>query len=254
MKFLKKVPTWAWLIIEFVSLILRNLYSTIAFQYTQEDINELNSLYAASGINANISPVAMTVVDCILTGLFLMLAFEILTSLVYTLLLRRGYVNINREEFKYDLRISHIAAAVVIGLLSMIYFAIPKEVVLYFEEPVAFAINTISVVLCAAFCAKKWFLPTRRAAGYMQAWILYFVVSGVMYIGLVASLLFLGEVVTNMIAEIVLACLVVVIAPLSLIPYFNLKKIDELTLASIRAEQNFETEKPEEEIFKDLGL
>ncbi len=252
MEKLKKIPTWAWLIIEFLALIIRELYSTIAYAYTAEDAAEFNAIYLDLGFGVNVAPITLTIFDCIIFALLSMLVFEFLASLVYALLLRRGYVNVNREDFKRNLRFYHIIAAVAIGVISMIYFAIPKEYVEYFASPIDYTINSVAYVLCAYFSAKQWFLPTKRAAAYRQAWMLYFIVTGVLYLGSMVGLLALGSQVYEIITEIVLSVNVIIIAPLALIPYFSLKKLDELTIETIRKDNPQYQEK--EEIFKDLGL
>ncbi len=247
---LKKIPTSVWLIIEFFALIFRELYSTIATAYTAEEAAEFNAMYAEMGFTINVAPLTLTIFDCVIFGLISLLIFEVISSIFYALLLRRGLMQVNREEFKFSLRLYHIFAALVIGVISMIYFAIPMTYVAYISGAIGFTLNATSVVLCAWQFSKEWFAPKRRAYGYKYCWMLYFVVSGVLYVGSMVGLLLVGYAVTEMIAEIVLAVNVVLVAPLALLPYFSLKKLDETTvLTQAQAEQQ-----EEEEIFRDLGL
>ncbi len=250
MEKLKKLPTAVWLLIEYVALILRELYLTITTAYTAEEAAEFNAIYNEMGFAINIAPVTLTIVDCIVLGLVSMLIFEVITSIFYALLLRRGLVQVNREEFKFSLRIYHIMAAIAIGIVSMIYFAIPDAYVAYMSEAIGFTINTAAVVVCAWKYSKDWFAPKRTAIGYRYCWMMYFIVSGVLYLGSMVGLLILGYLVKDIIAEIVLAVNVVILAPLALLPYFSLKKIDETTVLT----QTEAAQQQDEEIFRDLGL
>ncbi len=249
MEKLKKLPTALWLLIEFLALIIRELYFTIADAYTLEEAAEFNASYLELGFDINVAPLTLTIFDCIIFAAVSLLIFEVISSVFYALLIRRGIVQVKREEFKFSLRIYHILAAVVIGVLSMIYFALPEEYVNYISGALSFTINATAMILCAWMYSKQWFALKRRAYGYRYCWAMYFIVCAVMYIGSMVGLLLVGFSVKEIIAEIVLSVNVIIVAPLGLLPYFSLKKLDEITVVD-----SGQAPEEEQEIFRDLGL
>lgn len=273
MQKLNKIPGIVWSLLLMVAYGIKNIYDFVANAFTDADLEEIIQLWQEIGTEMEdgviLSTGLVNAVTVITTVLVSVVIFEIAVYLVHRLLLRRGCIRVNRQEFKARIAFFTICACLVSGVFGAICFAIPDYFVGYIYTAINMTIEVAALVTCFFFSAKEWFFPRRYAKSYLFAWIILYVYLAVVYIANILIDVSVGV----YIGDIVSAVNVLVLAGLSIIPYFVLKKYDlaydEPTIVSVDenalnrtmdGHDDHSDGNPDDkgddkkDIFKDLGL
>lgn len=237
MQKLNKIPGIVWSLLLMVAYGIKNIYDFVANAFTDADLEEIIQLWQEIGTEMEdgviLSTGLVNAVTVITTVLVSVVIFEIAVYIVHRLLLRRGCIRVNRQEFKARIAFFTICACLVSGVFGAICFAIPDYFVGYIYTAINMTIEVAALVACFFFSAKEWFFPRRYAKSYLFAWIILYVYLAVVYIANILIDVSVGI----YIGDIVSAVNVVVLAGLSIIPYFVLKKYDlaydEPTIVSV---------------------
>ncbi len=272
MQKLNKIPGIVWSFLLMIAYGIKNIYDFVANAFTEADLEEIIELWQEIGTDMEDGVILSTglfnAVTVITTVLVSLAVFEVAVFIVHKLLLRRGCIRVNRQEFKARIAFFTICACLVSGVFGAICFAIPKYFVAYIYTAVNMTIEVAALVACFFFSAKEWFFPRRYAKSYLFAWIILYVYLGVVYIANILLDVSSGV----LISDIVSAVNVVVLAGLSIIPYFVLRKYDlaydEPVIVSVdedalngksggsdnRSDDGTDDNDDKKDIFKDLGL
>lgn len=274
MQKLNKIPGIVWSLLLMIAYGIKNIYDFVANAFTDADLEEIIELWQELGTEMEDGVILTTglvnAVTVITTVIVSLVVFEIAVYIVHRLLLRRGCIRVNRQEFKARIAFFTICACLVSGVFGAICFAIPRYFVGYIYTAVNMTIEVAALVACFFFSAKEWFFPRRYAKSYLFAWIILYVYLGVVYIANILLDVSSGV----LIADIVSAVNVLVLAGLSIIPYFVLRKydltyddpvivsVDENALnrtmdggsPSPSEDKSDDNKDDKKDIFKDLGL
>ncbi len=260
MQKLNKIPSAVWSLFVVIAFGIRDIYKFVVSAYTDADAEIFNKQYEELGVEGSVTATTLNITSIVVTLLVSLVVFEIVVFLVHKIMLRRGCIRATRKEFKARIAFFVICASLVSGIFGGICFAIPEEYVAYIYSAIQMAIEVAFLVACFYFSAKEWYFPRRYAKSYLLAWMICFIYLFVVYVGSLLLEIKIGI----SIGSIVSAVNVLILAGLSIIPYFNLKKCDvnydETVVVSVDEDalnNTMDKDKSEEkgdDIFKDLGL
>lgn len=223
MEKLKKIPEWAWILILTVSIALRELYGILTVDYVEllnsyVELSEwLNETYMSVifGISSFVSILVYAAI------------FEIIARVFYAILLRLGIMRIPQVEFVGGMRIFYIIYCLISALISLIYLAIP-DYVGYVSSPINFALSSLILAAFVFVFARKLFEHGKATHAYMTMWSIYFGVHFVFkLITLLTTVFSPTEALALKIAVGVAFGNMVVVALITLIPVYFLKKLDK---------------------------
>lgn len=229
MEKLKKIPEWVWVLALMAAITLKELYGILSVDYAQylKDLGEIYDIYEMTGLlnAANVS--VMFGLSAFLSIVVYAALFEILARVFYSFLLRRGIVRVPQREFVGGMRLFYIIYCLAAALISLIYLAIP-DYVKYVSAPIEFALSSLMLAAFVFVFARKIFMHGRAFQGYFTLWSWYFGINFVLeIISFIVALTAIEAVTADKIAAGVSFGNMIIVAAITLIPLYFLKKLDK---------------------------
>ncbi|HHT84076.1 MAG: hypothetical protein ACOYEC_02740 [Christensenellales bacterium] len=115
---LQKIPVWAWMIFYGIASVFTSLYDLVNLR---SDLVDFFNEFAP-----HLNSLRMLSLAYPLSVLIDIAVFELVAYLVYQLLAGRFFMDINQRNFIFRLRVTMIMANAAIGIVSLLYFALPQ--------------------------------------------------------------------------------------------------------------------------------
>lgn len=229
MEKLKKIPEWAWIVILMAAITLKELYGILTVDYAHY-LAELGEIYDVYDITEMISAANVSLMfgfSAFLSIVVYTAIFELLARIFYSFLLRRGMIRVPQREFVGGMRLFYIIYCLAAALISLIYLAIPDYVV-YVADPIEFALSSLMLAAFLFVFARKIFMHGKAANGYFTLWSWYFILNFVFeIISFIVAFTAANATLAAKIAAGVSMGNMVIVAAITLIPLYFLKKLDK---------------------------
>ncbi|MFW5779974.1 MAG: hypothetical protein ACOCWI_00795 [Bacillota bacterium] len=236
---LKKVPVIIWYIIFGLSSLFASAY---ALQLTG---NEIATMVREMFPGMNV--LAILIISYPILMLFEIVIFEFIAYLVYTILFNRFLIRISQFDFVFRLRLVMIAAYLIIGIVSMVYFIFPQAYSI--GSAVINVVVTTLLLGMFLYAACKDYIPNNNQAdAYKYVARLYLGIYLALSVFSFVMLFAFDDSVLMEYLEYGLRVLALTI--ISLLAYFQYLKLKQIP----PEEPKKEKEKSDESVYKDFGF
>lgn len=172
---LSKVPSAIWILLVGASVMFANLYSLIS--NSGELIANLNDYMAEMAVEFTGFMDNLAWLFYIESAIIGIVIFELILMFVYRYLYTRRFAKGDMLHFKTAARVIYIVANIVVGLFSLISFAIP-EIAVYGSYIFNIIVYTAAYLLIYLVLKESVINPKLAGTAFMKLFTLYFLLEG----------------------------------------------------------------------------
>lgn len=258
-KKLDKVPVFVWCLAVIVSAFFANMYTlfrVISPSYLQGLLEDSVIMSGSALTSGALDATPVWILIVISTPLLVWGIFELIISLVYRNLYIRRQINANVKFYRLVLRISYSVANVLIGLFSLIYFAVEPDI-----SGIGSLIFDISVMLAVftyAYGVLSWSVisPNAVAKAYLRIMSFFCIMFSI--ISVYDVVIYAAQLTDELVLDFIGCCVhLAIIVAYALVGKFViykklLKRQESYVEVKIVTPSN--TPEPPDEVFKGFGL
>lgn len=249
---LKKVPSFVWVILIAASYLFSRFYE--AQTGFPASYNLMRDLFSSYGFDiADINTKTLRIYSYTSLAIIGAAVFEIILYLIYRSMLMRRQVSGAGGLFKTVVRVTYIAANIIIGLFSLLYYLVPK---MYIFGSLLFNFSVYTTVFVLDYLILSYGVinPRTLASGFMRLYTLYFILLGVF--SLFSLVLSIGAEEVSRLDIIAYALKLALVISAAAVIYFTVyKKLQEREKESVIIESSDGPKPPpSDEIYKGFGF
>lgn len=243
----KKIPVFVWYLIFGLTSFFATLYTTLDMSGSYKAMFEELYPHLNSGQFLYIFIPMVIVIDIVI--------FEFLAYLVYSIMSRRFLIKISQFDFVFKLRLTMILGYIIVGLISLVYFVLPENIV---SQVATIGTSVINPFFQTLFLGMFIYIICKECLPKKVSFVAYSYIARFYLTIFIAmnifnfALLFTVET-TTLIQYIAAVARLIVYFGMIILAYIHYQKLKNLP----PDDKNKESEKENEEdkvVFKDFGF